>query len=209
MVHTCPACERNFTTRKLNIHSASCKAISQKIVYINNQPSLQTVEIQQISQEETSPIVDLNELNIERESFYEPFIPPYVKITTIPSSSIYNVDGINFFEFSNKTYEEITKWKKNLFKLPSWKAAKSFISELSFWLEQFNRETTFQGIAIKVYMILPSLLLQKPSKTSKAKEHLKKLDQRLTIWREGKIGDLLREGIKIQKKLKASNFSVQ
>ena len=72
-----------------------------KIVYINNQQSIQRVEIQQISQAETSPIVDLNELNIERESFYEPFIPPDVKIISIPSSSIYDVDGINFFEFIN------------------------------------------------------------------------------------------------------------
>ena len=39
----------------------------------------------------------------------------------------------------------------------------------------------------------------------KLKLKLKKLDEQLTIWREGKIGDLLREGIKIQKKLKASN----
>ena len=48
----------------------------------------------------------------------------------------------------------------------------------SFWLEQNHRETTFQGIAIKVYMIR-----SKPSNKSKAKEHLKILDGRLAMSR--------------------------
>ena len=68
-------------------------------------------------------------------------------------------------------------------------------------LNHFNRGTNFQGIAIKVFMILPSLLLQKPSKTSKAKDHLKKLDERLAMWRTGKIDELLRECKTIQHKL--------
>ena len=50
-------------------------------------------------------------------------------------------------------------------------------------------------------MILPSLLLRKPSKTSKVKDHLKKLDERLAMWRTGKIDELLRECKTIQHKL--------
>ena len=56
-------------------------------------------------------------------------------------------------------------------------------------------------------MILPSLLLQKPSKTSKAKEHLLKLDERLKLWVNGNFHELLSEGMNIQRKLKFSSAS--
>ena len=53
-------------------------------------------------------------------------------------------------------------------------------------------------------MILRSLLLQQPSKTSKAKEHLVKLQERILLWKEGKIDELLRENHCIQRKLQQS-----
>ena len=56
---------------------------------------------------------------------------------------------------------------------------------------------------MKVVMILPNLLLQKPSAKSKAKEHTTALEQRLKMWNEGKIQDLLRDAIAIQSKLKS------
>ena len=57
-------------------------------------------------------------------------------------------------------------------------------------------------------MILPSLLLQKPSKTTKAKEHLLKLDERLKLWVNGNFHELLlSEGVNIQRKLKLSRAS--
>ena len=50
-------------------------------------------------------------------------------------------------------------------------------------------------------MVLPSLSLQKPSRKLKAKQHSAKLCQRLTLWKEGKIDILLREGKAIQRLL--------
>ena len=50
-------------------------------------------------------------------------------------------------------------------------------------------------------MVFPSLLLQKPSRRSKAKQHSAKLSQRLTLWKEGKIDILLCEGKAIQRQL--------
>ena len=85
--------------------------------------------------------------------------------------------------------------------IPSGKARKEFITELSSWLNKFNNDTPFKSIALKVYMILPSLLLQKPSRKSKAKQHSAKLSQRLTLWKERKIDILLREAKAIQRQL--------
>ena len=53
-------------------------------------------------------------------------------------------------------------------------------------------------------MILPPLLLQKPSKTSKAKDHVVYLQRRLSLWKEGRIEELLRESKTIQRKITQS-----
>ena len=43
-------------------------------------------------------------------------------------------------------------------------------------------------------MIMPNLLLQKPSKNSKAKDHLTALERRMQSWLKGDLIDLLHEG---------------
>ena len=47
---------------------------------------------------------------------------------------------------------------------------------------------------------MPALLLQKPSKASKAKDHLKALERRLRVWEEENIIELVNEGKTIQDK---------
>jgi hypothetical protein len=49
--------------------------------------------------------------------------------------------------------------------------------------------------------MLPALLLQKPSKNSKSKEHLKRLEERMALWYDGQITTLLKEGTVIQEHL--------
>ena len=58
-------------------------------------------------------------------------------------------------------------------------------------------------------MVLPSLLLQKPSRLSKAKEHAAKLNRRLQLWREENITSLLNEGRTIQKILGNSKMRTE
>ena len=53
---------------------------------------------------------------------------------------------------------------------------------------------------------MPSLLLQKPSKTSKWKDHLKALERRIDLWSKGKIDKLLFEGETIQSRLHHFNI---
>ena len=66
-----------------------------------------------------------------------------------------------------------------------------------------QQNTELAPIALKVYHTLPSLLLQKPSKNSKAKEHLRNLEERLVLWKSGNINTLLDEGRVIQQRLTA------
>ena len=127
-----------------------------------------------------------------KKTFYKIFhhltpVCPYL------TNNFSNLSGEEFSKLVDNVYNEI---RKNLFKLPSGKAAKSFIIELTTWLDHFNRNTEFQAIALKVYMVLSSLLLQKPSR--------KKLEERLQLWNEGRLDQLLQEGRTIQKRLKKS-----
>ena len=48
---------------------------------------------------------------------------------------------------------------------------------------------------------MPNLLLQKPSKTSKSKEHQLSLERRLDVWQNREFEKLLFEGDTIQKLL--------
>ena len=84
------------------------------------------------------------------------------------------------------------------------KAGKNFIKEITFWLNSFNVGSDFRCIASKVFMTLPSLLLQKPSRHSKAKDHIKCLEERLKLWDEGNIEEILRENRRIQNNLTAT-----
>ena len=53
-------------------------------------------------------------------------------------------------------------------------------------------------------MILPNLLLQKPSAKSKSKDHSKLLENRIKLWDEGNIQAILDEATTIQNKLYSS-----
>ena len=57
-------------------------------------------------------------------------------------------------------------------------------------------------MAFNDVMIIPSLLLQKPLKNSKAKHHLVGLGRRMKLWWKGDLMELLYEGESIQKCLK-------
>ena len=57
-------------------------------------------------------------------------------------------------------------------------------------------------IALKMVMIMPALLLQKPTTKSSAKQHTEYLKKRLCHWTEGKFDELVRDGRAIQHKLK-------
>eukprot|EP00794_Sanderia_malayensis_P020911 gene20911-22964_t len=99
-------------------------------------------------------------------------------------------------------YEEVIKFRKNLFKVSSGKAGKDFTQELVFWLKQVNsKNSQLNSVAIKAFMILPSLVLQKPSSRSKTKENSEALKRRLELWKHGDIQLLLKEAKLIQRKI--------
>ena len=145
--------------------------------------------------ETTTALLEADVLQIEHENVIQPYLPSFTPAVSLTHDlSINGIPGDVYETQINNAYNEIIKWRKNIFMLSSGKAGKAFICELSYWLDQFNRDTKLKPVSITTFMVLPSLLLQKPSRQSKAKEHAAKLDERLQLWREGNITSLLKEG---------------
>jgi hypothetical protein len=109
--------------------------------------------------------------------------------------------GQQVIEIINQSYNTIVTWRRNLFMVPTGAAGQDFVEELTKCINHFNLSTPMEEVALKLLMIAFPLLLQKPSKKSKSRDHVKYLKERLVLWREGKIHDLLRQGKTIQDKL--------
>ena len=86
--------------------------------------------------------------------------------------------------------------------VPSIAAGKSYIKKvlrlINYWIEN----SILKSIALKLINIMSALLLKKPSKRSKTKDHISAFGRRLILWEEGKFGDLFREAKTIQNGLK-------
>ena len=87
---------------------------------------------------------------------------------------------------------------------PSGKAGKEYLEEIAKTMLYFISATNLEPVAITMVSIMAALLLQKPSRNSKARDHVKFLEKRLEWWRNGDIDLLVREGEAIQKRLCAA-----
>ena len=86
-----------------------------------------TRKVTRIERVETSAIVDSGEINILVENNIEPNLPSFEPTKNFPVSALNGLCGAEFAESIHSIYEEIIQWRKNLFKLPTGKAAKTFI----------------------------------------------------------------------------------
>ena len=92
-------------------------------------------------------------------------------------------------------------WRCDCFSVPTGKDGREFVSELARLYQAFGSASTLESVALKATIVLPILLLQKPSKVSKTKDHVKCLERRLQHWLNGDLEELTREGRTIQQKL--------
>ena len=109
-----------------------------------------------------------------------------------------------FITSLNAAYNEVVHWRPNLFRVPYGKAGKSFVSELARLYNSFASKSAMECIAMKAAVVLPILMLQKPSSKSKAKEHNSCLERRLNTWLDGGLDNLLFEGRTLQQRIPKS-----
>ena len=109
-------------------------------------------------------------------------LPTFTSAAEIPNKNYNNIEKVTFTQLIEQIFEDTITWKKNLFLVPSGHSGKEYIKLVTEWLEMFNKDTSFQYLSLKVALhVLPNLLLQKPSASSKAKDHSKALTQRIEI----------------------------
>ena len=133
-------------------------------------------------------------------------LPPFVP-TPAPKFQWGGKTSQEFTRDIELAYEQVVHWKRNLFKVPSGKAGKLLVSELTRMFRAYSDGSALECIALKAAMIMPALLLQKSHPKSKAKDHTKHLARRLQLWTEGDLESLLNEGRTIQRQFTQQRHS--
>ena len=102
----------------------------------------------------------------------------------------------------NSQQQQVVYWRRNLFKLPSGAAGKKLVPETTKWIEYRKADATYhEHIALKVVMIMHTLLLLKSSFKSTSKQHSQFLKRRLQLWELADLNKLCYECSIIQAKL--------
>ena len=92
-------------------------------------------------------------------------------------------------------------WRRNLFMHPNGAAGKKFIREVTRLLNSWYENSALARISMKAVHIMPALLLQKPSSSSKSKDHVRALERRMEMWHKGQIDLLMNEAETLQSRL--------
>ena len=90
----------------------------------------------------------------------KPNLPIFEERTILDNGLQYNgIDITSFCSLISDIYESVKSWKNNMFEVPPGAQSKKFIALMNFWLDQFNKDTPWGNIALKVFMILPNIFL--------------------------------------------------
>ena len=124
--------------------------------------------------------------------------PPHPQLPEFPSVGLPTFtwgvsSGEEFASILNATYAEVVHWRRNSFSVPLGRAGRNFVTELSRLYLAFGSTSSLKIIALMAATVFPILLLQKPSKGSKTKDHIACLERRLVSWANGNLDDLVRE----------------
>ena len=142
-------------------------------------------------------------------------LPPSAPGSSVPHQNVNNNTNNARFSWGEKSgaqfthelevaYNKIVFYRQNLFKLPSGSAGKDYIKEMTRLIRSWSSKSELRDIAWKCVMTMPSLLLQKPSRVSKSKDHTEALKRRLVLWKSGNIKALIGECDTIQNRIKVS-----
>ena len=77
--------------------------------------------------------------------------------------------------------------------------------ELARLFRSAGEGSSLESIALKAAFTFCTLVTQKPTRTSKSKDHISCLERRMLLWSDGNLNELILEGRTIQNRLKTSN----
>ena len=91
--------------------------------------------------------------------------------------------------------------------LPNGSSGKNYIREITRLMNQWVEGRPMKNISLKAIHIMPSILLQKPSKNSKSKDRVRALERRMILWHNGHLEELFNEAKAIQQQLQSKQRS--
>jgi hypothetical protein len=109
-----------------------------------------------------------------------------------------NLDSHTFIDRISSAYRDVVHWQRNLFSVPFGSVGKAFVSELARLFTECAEGTALESIAFKAAIVCCVLLLRRPHGRSKAHDHVKCLERRMTLWKDGSVDELMFEGKSIQ-----------
>ena len=162
----CTSCKVRsfFTYRGLNQHLRICLRKTRDVIVTDSQPA--------------SPI-STNDLQSTTES-QQRQNARRLSVTNTQTSNGENGTCVRYLK-RFKMHMNVLPFGKNFFMLPTGAAAKKYITETTKLMNGWTNNSPLKDIAFKAIPIMPSLLLQKQSKTSKAKDRLKALERRIDL----------------------------
>ena len=98
-----------------------------------------------------------------------------------------SLDSAAFSQALDSAYLEVVHWRKNCFDVPRGLVGKQFVSELARLFRAVGEGSALESVALKAIFAACILLLQKPSRSSKPRDHTSHLQRRLQLWNEGDI----------------------
>ena len=130
---------------------------------------------------------------------------PDFEPSSIPVFNWGSVDSDTFCHSLEASYSEVVHWRNNSFKIPSGNVGKKFVLELARLFRSAGEGSSLESIALKAAFTFCTLVTQKPTRTSKSKDHISCLERRMLLWSDGNLNELILEGRAIQNRLKTSN----
>ena len=119
-------------------------------------------------QQPTGPMVTSIPDNPSRDPPPLPLPPlPVYMPASHPTFRWGDKDGKTFINSIELCYSEIVHWRKNLFRVPTGKAGKAFVHELARLFRAVADSSALESVAMRVAMIMPVLLIQKPHQRSR------------------------------------------
>ena len=110
--------------------------------------------------------------------------------------------GKEFEDLINSIYKEMIYFKKyNIFEPSQSNTLGQLVKEMTNLITHYNADAPINKLALKIIMIMPSLLLQKLHSKAKSQENNEAFKRRMKLWADGKFEELMSEAKAIQKRL--------
>ena len=84
-------------------------------------------------------------------------LPPIIPMQS-PVFRWKEVEGEEFVQAIESCYEEVVHWKRNLYKVPSGRAGKLFVHELTRMFQAYADASALESVALLAAMVMPALL---------------------------------------------------